>query len=394
MPPAPQSRSCALAVLFALAACGGKPGTSGSAAVAAIEDCAPLYARLEAACKSGKASQIAACFDVDELTVKATGVPASDASAAELSADVKKWAAQPNGDFERLAKLGVDGQVKLVRTRTVAGRTRMLVRAWGNDGIDYYDFDVTLHHETGEPRVADFYTLLSAETMSARLRRALLPELEQRTRGLAKLDDIDKLEVAHTKDIRRIFELIGQNKLAAALLGFARLPKELQAKKHILLARLNAAQASGNDDEFEKTLDHFRKQHPNDAGIDLRAVDWLVKRERLSEALAGLARVKKAVEGDVFVGVLESKLLLTEKKYDEAQELATAALDAEATLDDARFTLMEIALARKQYGKVVDFITELEKRGHSYKPERMVRIPEFADFLNSKEGKAWAATRR
>ena len=389
MQTAAHALACGLA-LCALTACGEPPPP---ATPASIEECEKFFETVSAAFSSGSAKKAAACFDIRALLEKAMRKRLSNTDAVKIQKGFLEGATKPNGVFDSFASLGKSGTVKVLRTRRVEGRTRMLVRAAGDNGVNYLDMDVTKHPETGALKAADVYIFLSAEDLSTTMRRAMLPHLK-RKKGFARLFTEDDVEVKHSKDLLNVARLVRESRMRAAITAFDELPEKLRFRKHLLFMRLNAASSLDDDKEYEKTLDLFRSKHPKDACIDMLSIDYYTMRKDYDAAVACIHRVDAAVGGDPYLKMAEAVLWLAAEQHKKAREAAEAALRAEPELEGLHSTMLDIALAGERFDDAIKHIDELERRGTEWSLEAMKASEEWAPFLASEEGKAWAEKRK
>jgi predicted Zn-dependent protease len=170
------------------------------------------------------------------------------------------------------------------------------------------------------------------------------------------------------------------------------MPQSLKKMKLAFTMRLGSAQAIGVDERL-RAADEYRQFYPNDASIDLIALDALLLRKSYNQALAGLDRIDTAVGGDPYLKVLRARILLKQDKPEAARKMAEAGIAEEPTLKAAYYFLVDQSLKQRNFAKSAELLSQLESRCN-VKFMDLTTVPAYAEFVKSQEYKAWLKSRR
>jgi len=179
----------------------------------------------------------------------------------------------------------------------------------------------------------------------------------------------------------------GDGKGAAEL--YNRLPENVRKEKSVMLANVMAS-SQIDDTTYGRALDEFRAAFPRDAGVDLMSIDAYILKERYDDALGAIDRLDASVGGDPYLDVLRANVHIKAGSLARAQEAASRAAQQEPTLVPAYWSLISIALARKDYAETVRLLTRL-RDGMGVQLADLSTIPEYAGFVDSLEYRKWLA---
>lgn len=280
------------------------------------------------------------------------------------------------------------GSYRLLRIHEVEGRRRALFRLLpAGGGVNYHDI-VLVKAADGKCHGIDMHIFLSGEFLSTTMKRTLLPVAASLNRSLIqKLTGQNQLFVQHQADVLKMVQAAPQNPVDALRL-FHALPPELQRDKSLLLVRLAAAQAAGNDEECQQTLTDFRRYHPDEACVDFLSIDYFITRKEYADALTAIDAVNRAVGGDSMLDVMKANLLIELDRVDEASTLVLAAIDTEPDLVDAWWLLVSVDLKRKDFEKVLERLKQIDER-FEIEWNDLSQEPGYAEFAGSPQYQQW-----
>src|SRR5262249_1542834 len=154
------------------------------------------------------------------------------------------------------------------------------------------------------------------------------------------------------------FARAGQHQEVLTL--YDQLPADLQRDKNVLLMRLRAAQAVG-DDKYAEAMRDFRTYHSDDPCIDFLSITYYLQTKEFARALQMIDRVEKAIDGDPYLNLLRALVhteagdILAARKDDEK------ALAEEPTLLEAHWDLVRIAMLEKNFTETLERLREIER---------------------------------
>jgi tetratricopeptide (TPR) repeat protein len=282
------------------------------------------------------------------------------------------------------------GQLTLLRIRTDAnGGKRAVLRLILPDGAINYHEMVLGRDEQGLVRARDIYVYTSSEYLSDTMRRMFLFAAAQNPGFLQQLAGEKNPFLEHIEDYKKMMEKVraGDGKGAAEL--YTRLPQNVRREKSVMLANVMAS-SQIDDTTYGRALDEFRAAFPRDAGVDLMSIDAYILKERYDDALGAVDRLDASVGGDPYLDVLRANIHIKAGSLDRAHEAASRAAQQEPTLVPAYWSLISIALARKDDAETVRLLTHLRDR-MGVQLADLSTIPEYAGFVESMEYRKWLA---
>jgi hypothetical protein len=279
------------------------------------------------------------------------------------------------------------GSYVLLRVHEQEGTKRALFRMLKEGGVNYHDC-ILARGKDGTLRIADIYVYLSGENISATLRRLFLPAAAQASRSfLEKLLGSESELVKHLPSIQRMVIVTREGRPAEALRIYRSLPSSVQKEKCVLLARFQAAQAVGEEEEIAAT-DEVKKQFPDDPSLDLLAVDSLCFRKHYDAALACVDRLDAALGGDPYSDLLRGTINYMKGDRVAAARFSSKAIAAEPTLEQAHWTLVQIALDEKNHAETARLLLRIEDVLELELGD-LTDIPGYAEFVKSPEYREW-----
>ncbi|MCI0569825.1 MAG: hypothetical protein L0Y66_03670 [Myxococcaceae bacterium] len=237
----------------------------------------------------------------------------------------------------------------------------------------------------------DAYIFVAGERLSETLRRMYLA-------GAAEVDQslLNRLlgkEQAFLRSVPKMLEmqrLLREQKFKEALAVYAELPAMARQEKANMLLRLAAAVQVG-EAEYSQAIGDFEKQFPNDPALDLVSMDGHFLRKDYAATLRSIARLDRRVQ-DPYLQFIRGSVQLEKGDRKEAKARFQAAIDQEPTLQVAYFTLLGLSLQDREHKETARLLTALE-RDAEITLNDLEGVEEYAEFVKSREYKAWKKQR-
>jgi tetratricopeptide (TPR) repeat protein len=318
----------------------------------------------------------------------------------EVSADWKQGfqkgfigaVAKPGGFFERLATFSKSGgTMTLLRVHDVKGRPRALLRALDPErGFDYLDFELTRRAD-GKVRATDIYIFIAGDRFTKIIRGLYLPLAANQSRNIVdKLLTAESDMVKAAPKLKSLADAVRNNQAQEALAIFDALPAGAKKEKTVMLLRLQAAQASNDDNLYLAAMDELSRTFPGDPCVDMTAIDAFLIRKEYDKAFSAIDRLDKSVGGDPYLNLIRANIFSEQGKNEQAARLAQKAVEQEPTLPDAHYSRLVFASGQKKYADMVKYLQEFEDV-FGEPAEGLESEPEFAGFVASKEYKDYKA---
>src|SRR5579883_2716730 len=153
------------------------------------------------------------------------------------------------------------------------------------------------------------------------------------------------------------------------------------------------ALAIGEDeDDYKAVLDLLEKHHGKDPSVALTLFDRALITKDWKKAQASLDAVEKAVGGDPFIDYQRCEVHFAAKELDEAKKAAERAIEKEADLMPAQWSLVTIALKQKDWSGAKSRLETIEKLG--VEMGDLTQVEAFSEFVKTKEYEAWLAAHK
>jgi hypothetical protein len=289
--------------------------------------------------------------------------------------------------FEQLVQgAGGDG-FQFLRAHQVDGRPRVLFRlATADGGLNYHDVLVDRHD--GRIVAVDMVFSASGELLSQTWRRVLLPGLMQiNQRSSLRLSSTDRDMLDHYDTIARISELQQQQEFQQALGQFNSLPASLRELKPLRLMRVLIS-ADVNDDEYLAAMEDYRNAFPGDPSLLLIEVDYFLLRKETEAALSTIDQLDAAVEGDPYLNLIRSRIMVDSKRWDEGRRLAEQFIKDFPQLQDGYWHLAYLGTLQPDHDLVLETLKRLDQVVE-LQWEELEQSPEYAGFVNSPHYQEW-----
>lgn len=381
----------AVAVLGLVALCASAqdvPTTQAQNAPATepvVDPLETLAKAIERAAAKRDAREYALYFDFDALFRNATtGINLTSATVNRVRRGFDDGAAgfvqtvmkslEPGGDYRFM---------KIIRTD---GGSRLLFRVSGAQGLNYHQLFIA-PNALGDLRIVDIDIMASGETLSQTLQRIL----EQAMFQAGRSKDVQPSQAELAEGIVKMAQLIRQEKGNDALDVYDALSETTRQIRIVQLVRLQAALLVGEQD-YALAREQYRSLFKDDPTADLFLLGDFMLRKHYDLAETAIDHLDRWVGGDPILDVSRSNVALARGDAEKAKSLATEAARREPQLVSANEQLLVIALRQKDYSETLRLMRVLRD---DFKMEfgDLPGIPEFADFIKSREYREWLRVR-
>lgn len=375
-----------------------KPAPPGGAAAATVPlseaECRDYARSVAEAFASGDPAALNKLIDWDTiLEPMVAGLEISDSFRASVLKGMRKQLDDPeaglSGQLIKIVKN--NGKFAFVHMRQSRGRPVALFRMispGAQSGLNYYEF-TPRRYPGGEVRASDIYVYSSGEFVSEICRRTMLPIIADKSRSTRdKLNAGERDYVHDFMDVGRAVTLTGQGKPADALAIYKKLRPGTRKQKVVLLNHLRAAQGFGDEKEYAAVIEEFRKNYPDDPGLDLISIDGYIIRRDFDAAIKALDRVDQAVGGDPYLNLIRAGICESRGDREAARRFVRRAVEHDPTLLQGHWALVGYSLTAEDYKETLERLKEID-RGFTMVFSDLTKVPLYAGFVKSPEYREW-----
>ena len=349
---------------------------------------------LEKAIASGDAAAANKLFRIIDLFQRSLAdLDLSDADKQGLIRGATASKATLAGQIVDQFKKG--GKYTVLRARTVDSKKQVIMRFISAEGaLNYHTFTL-VRYPDGQIGAEDVGILVTGEVLTQTFRRLILNFAAERKVGI--LDRLSKTEQLYTKHITTLKQMATdarQGRHQQALDAFRALPAELQKDKLFQLVAIQAAQGLDEHTYFEE-LERFRFNHPDDAAIDLLAIDFYLIKKEYDKSIESINRVDQHIGGDPYLNVLRAGTLTEAGRFQEALASAEKAVEDDPKLEAAYWAAITTSLKAKNYPAVLAWVKKgMFAANLAVDPAAIKENRDWAGFVASpqfEELKEWLA---
>jgi tetratricopeptide (TPR) repeat protein len=379
-----------------LCGCGAKQPPRASADYGSFgqppsdEECQRFAQSLQEAIAAKNVAQADRQISYDAIFEHAmTGIEASKQLRAEVKSAVMKSIGEGNSIAAQVCSVLPSGVTyRFLTVRTKDGQKCALFRLMGEStGLNYHEF-VLVKQPDDQVRAVDVYLATSGEYLSETYRRGFVcAAAAESSAGLSRLSPPEVEFVQHYSDVQQIGSLVQQDKFEDALDLYAQLPASLKTLKSMLLMQIRAA-GSLNDRRYDKAIEDFRKNYPNDPCLDLILIDSYRMHNETAMALKAIDKVEQSFGPDPYLNVLRATFYLKEHRYDEAHEAGRKAIEKELDLEQGYWVEVEALLAQQKYEQATAVLRVLKDERHR-SIARVRGLDGYAGLAKSPAYAAW-----
>lgn len=294
-----------LSMVFFIAACGGK-GKVKEQPVAEAE--AQTFAKeLEKNILKGNGQFMddAMQWEVFYNRMKTAPGPETEVSRSDFKSVVNNMRL----GVKTAENIGTNGTFDLLRSYKENGRQHILFRLYSEEGINYYDFELTkVNNKTG---IADIFIYLSGENISETVKE-LISQAASVTKG--KPSEADQRRMKKLTEAR---QLLRQERYKEVIDIVDNLPSEWKKVRVFMMTKLMAA-SRYDADAFEQSLAEYRAAFPNADKVDLMLLDGYIIQKKYDQALQSINNLDKQLGTDPLLDLQRGSLYYQAGKSDSA----------------------------------------------------------------------------
>ena len=255
-------------------------------------------------------------------------------------------------------------------------------------GLNYVEF-VLAPSKNGATAI-DIYMHSSGEYLSQSLRRMTILGASAEDNSLVKrLQGTDSEFSRHSADWTEMWKAYQEHRYPDCQAAYERLSPNLKLEKNFMLFQILAAHKI-SDEKYVAAIDAFRAAHPDEACVDLIAIDSFVAKKQYDAALEAIERLDKSIGGDPYLHLLRAKLYLAANKFEEADREANEAINGDSTLTKAWWVRVDVSLQARRFDRTAEVLTAIHK-DLGVELADLTTLPEYAEFVKSPEYKKWLA---
>jgi hypothetical protein len=344
---------------------------------------------VETAYQNRDAKSYSAMIDWEAILDKVTaGVDAPEQFRTGFRTGFLRATTDPNGFFRMLFDQSKAGaRFSMIRSRMRDNQKTALFRLGTSEGVNYVEF-LLVRDNLGKVRASDMYMFAAGEPTSATLHRVYLQTGTQKNRGfLAKLAGNDQDFLKSFAKLKEISDNLRAGKNAESLAIYNALPEAVKNDKLFMLVRIRATQKL-DDKLYTDAIDRYRELYPKDAAVDILSIDGFTLNKQYDKALAAIDRLDKLVDGDGYLNVIRSQLLILAEKPEEARKAGKLGIEAEPKMVEGYWALVTAELRLNDYPAA---LATLKKIDQTFAVEfaDLTTVPEYAGFAKSPQYEEW-----
>ncbi|MHB1156348.1 MAG: tetratricopeptide repeat protein [Phycisphaerales bacterium] len=274
------------------------------------------------------------------------------------------------------------GHYRLLRARPVNGQWKVLFRLTTPAGLNYHDMYLSAG-EDGKISIIDMDIAVTGDAMTQTIRRLLLPRVASANRSvLQRLIGSESAYVTHIADINAMQDAGLKGQFDEAIKRYQALPVVLQHDQAMMVIAITFAHGSKDMDLYLKLLQDYTKLFPKAANADLMSIDAYFLQKQWDKVLAAVDRLDKKMGGDPYLDLYRANVALQKNETDKAAKLLEKVVASDPTLPDAYYSLIDLAMAGKQWDQVTRWVVAVRKdAGMTFGD--MTQNPLFAEFVKT-----------
>jgi hypothetical protein len=280
--------------------------------------------------------------------------------------------------------------MKFLRLRNKGSERTALMRIdFGDKGLNYLDLILEKDNK-GAIKIVDWYDYSKGQLYTDSVRQAIVLLLPEERSLLAKLLGISGINKKEAKQFVELGKLMKEQKYAEWLKKHAKLPSKLKNSRIMLLTRIIAAVAAGDDSEYRLSLKDLHDKMGDDPTLSLILIDYYFYENDFESAQKALDNLSKHIGGDASIDALKANIYLTSQDYAQSIKYAKKAIAQEAGYEDSYWALMNAGIFGKVYDTAVTAIEKLESDfGYDISPEEIEKTEDYKEFSKSEAYKKW-----
>lgn len=238
----------------------------------------------------------------------------------------------------------------------------------------------------GQVRAVDLYVYASGELTSEGIRRMYLMALRSQPGSPQPRGGASPELFQHFEKYKQLTTALQNGEHRQVLQVYDSLPLALRQEKFAMIAALRATVDIDNQRHIQ-LAGEYRALFPSDASLDLMTLDSLILKKQHDEALQAVDRIDKALGGDPFLHVMRAGIVLAQDPA-AAQQHAQSAIDAEPTLQQGYWTMVQCLLQQRDFDATAVWLTTIRDKFQVTIGD-LRTAPEYAEFVQSQQYRDW-----
>jgi hypothetical protein len=340
--------------------------------------------------QEGDGAGFTAFMDKETMAHRALeGVEGSEEFVARLRTELERGLSQVGTIVVR--NLGPESELSYLRTHTVQGVSRVLVRIdLGDSGINYLDFFV---HERpdGSWSVFDWLDYMRGQTYTESLRMAMALMLKEKPSLMSRLLGLANVDAGSAMRIARMGKLSQQGDWEGWLEVYRTLPDHVRNSRVLLTSRIGVASAAGNEDEYLSAMSDLHANQGDDPTLSLALVDYYLLTGDYSRAYEAVDRLDEYTGGDVALTNLRAGIALYEGDNPASVRYARQAIAQDVGYEDPYWNILVAGSRAGDYEAAMEGLRELEARfGYEFTRDELMASEDLSRLAASE---AWRSAR-
>ena len=246
------------------------------------------------------------------------------------------------------------------------------------DMVNYHKLLLTMRN--GKPGIVDIYAFSGGEFIT-------------KTVGRATLQIVSLYQAKKKKEFDiylKVMEAFKKQKYDEVLRLYKLLPERYQRDKAFLTICYQAAFTKGIESkEFKNAVLNFEKYQSNNPSLDLMMIAPLMFSKKYEALLKRTSNIERQLGyNDAYLEDLKGIIAFQQNKVRDAEILFRKAIELDEYYETPYWNLTSLYLRQKQWAKVCSQLDTI-KKVFEIKLDDLTKIPDYAEFVKSKEYKAW-----
>ena len=251
------------------------------------------------------------------------------------------------GFSREIIKPGQNGLPRygLVKTYEKNKRMHLLFRLYGDEGINYHDFELV--KMDGTIKAADLYIYLTGEDFSKTL--ATLYN---------SFKDNSAIADSQSGTLTDIRQAISSGNPKQALSIYENLSSELKKEKTVRLVYVQICSQLDDEEVYNAAIDAYRTAFPDEANIGLVMMDGYINKKEYDKALAAVDQIDSFINKDPFLDFFRGNINILKGDNEQALVHFTKLHKAIPEYEDGFIKLINIQMALEHKDEVEKLLTE------------------------------------
>lgn len=240
------------------------------------------------------------------------------------------------------ATIGKNGSFEKVKVYEKDGKQRVIFRAFGDQGLNYFDMELTkLENKIG---IADMFIYTSGENISKSMADLIV--------GLS--DGLSESRADQTvRSFQRVKQLMAQENFERAKEEFDRLPGFIKETRIADILNIQISSRLG-EAAYMKEIERFEKKYSAEPNVQLTMIDIYFLRKDYDKALNAVNSVDSMINKDGFLNYYRGLLSNVKGEVDKAIEYYKKVTESNPSFPGAyqQLTLHYISKEDKENAKL------------------------------------------